>query len=106
MGGYICDNCRKVIIPPTDVLFGAVAELIQKDFTVAILCTDCNLLPIEHLLKVHNKSSKKSPRKFWVEIQNIPAETEPPEFTEAIYIQRNREDLDNLGEVFQVTEDI
>jgi len=49
---------------------------------------------------------KYKPRQFWVEIQHMESFDEKDNPNEAIYIQRNREDLDNVGEVFRVTEDL
>jgi hypothetical protein len=57
MGGYICDSCRKIILLPTDELYGAVIKLIDKGFTVAIFCEECKTLPIEHLLKIQRKEN-------------------------------------------------
>jgi hypothetical protein len=57
-------------------------------------------------IEIFIASLGKTPRKFWVEIQYIPAESEPPEFIEAIFIQRHRENLDNVGEVFRVIEEL
>jgi len=49
---------------------------------------------------------KKPQRKFWVEIQHMEPFDEKDNPNEAIFIQRRREDLDNVGEVFEVIENI
>lgn len=44
MGGYICDNCRNVIIQPQSQVYGLLVKLISLDPTlpIYIYCNDCN----------------------------------------------------------------
>ena len=70
-----------------------------------LLEAEGNLAEIK-ILERYIQGFSQEKRKFWVEIQHAEPFDEKDNPNEIIYIQRRRKDLDNVGEVFSVTEDI
>ena len=83
----------------------------ERDSLIKKLSDRCAILEsmrtiFSKLLEVTSLDNldKSQLRKFWVEIQHAEPFDEKDNPNELIYIGRRREDLDNVGEVFQVTE--